>query len=59
MSMKMASNFLYRMFLFSFKVDKSMAVFAKKYTGVFILEDQIGRFGDFDIWNKTLIVRVA
>ena len=31
----------------------------KKYTGVFILEDQIGRFGDFDIWNKTLIVRVA
>ena len=31
----------------------------KKYTGVFILEDQIGRFGDFDIWKKTLIVRVA
>ena len=40
-----------------------MAVFAKKYTGVFILEDQIGRFGDkkkeFDIGKKKLIIRVA
>ena len=56
---KWQATFYTECFFLVLKSTNQWQCLQKKYTGVFILEDQIGRFGDFDIWNKTLIVRVA